>query len=82
LRRKYAYGGLFASGKTYQELLLEFREDDRNPETRKMAIERELARDSLPKTQPEMLAALGKLSRPLPGHSDTLDISQLGLPGM
>jgi hypothetical protein len=82
LRRKYAYGGHFVAGKTYQEMLLTFQEDERNPDHRKTAIARELARDSLPKTQPEMLAALGKLSRPLPGHTDMLDISQLGLPGM
>jgi hypothetical protein len=82
LRRKYAYGGLFASGRTYQEMLFDFQQDERNPENRKTAIQRELARDSFPKTQPEMLAELGNQSCRLPGHGNAPDISQLGLPGM
>lgn len=79
LQRKYAYGGHFVSGKTYQEMLLMFREDDRNSEGLKTAIERELARKEFPKTQPEMLAELGKL--PDAAH-ETAGVSQLGLPGM
>ena len=82
MRRKYAYGGYFVSGKTYQEMLVNFRNDDRNSDGLKTAIDRELSRDSFPKTQPEMLAELGKLSRPLPGHANTSEIAQLGLPGM
>jgi hypothetical protein len=82
LRRKYAYGGYFVSGKTYQEMLREFREDDRNSESLKRAIERELARKEFPKTQPEMLAELGKLPDQLNIESSAAEGSQISLPGM
>jgi hypothetical protein len=77
LRRMYAYGGYFVSGKTYQEMLLDFQEDDRTREGRKVAVAQELTRKMFPKTQPEMLAELGKA----PGASG-VDTAQLGLPGM
>ena len=78
LRRMYAYGGYFVSGKTYQEMLLNFQEDDRTREGRKMAVAQELTRKMFPKTQPEMLAELGKLA----GANNMADTSQLDLPGM
>ena len=53
LRRIYAYGGWFASGKTYAELLAEFLSDA--PSAGKAdAIRHELAQASLPITQEEM----------------------------
>ena len=77
LRRMYAYGGYFVSGKTYQEMLLDFQEDDRTREGRKVAVAQELTRKMFPKTQPEMLAELGK-----PPGANGVDTAQLGLPGM
>jgi hypothetical protein len=78
LRRMYAYGGYFVSGKTYQEMLLNFQEDDRTREGRKVAVAKELTRKTFPQTQPEMLAELGKLA----GANNMADTSQLDLPGM
>jgi hypothetical protein len=81
LRRMYAHGGLFASGKTYREMLLEFLERDRRPPEEKTAIAGELARDGLPTTQAEMLRQLG--AWPDQTNSDSgPNISQPTLPGM
>lgn len=82
LRRQYAYGGYFVAGKTYQEMLLEFLDGDQISEGLKTAIQAELARAQLPKTQPEMLAELGKLPEPSDRASDDADEIQPTLPGM
>jgi hypothetical protein len=82
LRRKYAYGGYFVSGKTYQEMLLEFQDNDRNSEGLKTAIIRELARKEFPKTQPEMLAELGKLPKNPHAENGPPEGGQITLPGM
>jgi hypothetical protein len=59
LQRMYAFGGHFASGKTYKEVLLQFLDRDRISQGRKAAIEAELTRENLPSTQAEMLGQLG-----------------------
>lgn len=80
LRRMYAHGGYFVSGKTYLELLREFQQDDRTRPDELPAIERELTRKHFPQTQAEMRA---ELNQP-PGRADEPkpDIFQLELPGM
>lgn len=75
LRRMYAHGGYFVSGRTYLQMLQEFRQDDRTAPDRMPAIEQELTRKSFPQTQAQMLTELDHF----PGPVDT---SQLGLPGM
>jgi hypothetical protein len=61
-RRMYADGGYFAAGKTYRQVLLDFREKARVSETKLAAIDAELALANLPSTQQEMLARLHVLS--------------------
>ena len=78
LQRQYAYGGLFAAGKTYREMLLEFLEDEEISQGLTVAIEAELARETLPATQSEMLQQLGKLTDNMDGNPS---VSQTTLPG-
>lgn len=58
MRRQYAYGGYFASGKTYAELLAEFGEEASISTNQRAAIDTEAARADLPQTQEEMLKQL------------------------
>lgn len=59
LRRQYAHGGYFASGKTYKRVLRNFRAEDRRmPGNERIAIERELRMEDQPSTQKEMLSRL------------------------
>jgi hypothetical protein len=78
LRRKYAYGGYFAAGKTYRELLMEYF-DDGITEALEAAIQSELKREGLPNTQAEMRAQLGKPSDE--SRKIETDVSQPTLPG-
>ena len=78
LRRKYGHGGLFVSGKTYRELLLEYF-DDGISEVFEAAIQSELAREELPNTQQEMLAQLGRHSTET--QNDQSTVLQTTLPG-
>jgi hypothetical protein len=64
LRRQYAHGGYFASGKTYKRVLRNFRRDARRmPRSEQIAIERELKLDNQPHTQNEMLSRLNSTAR-------------------
>lgn len=78
LRRKYAYGGYFAAGKTYREVLCAFERDEMSHGL-KVAIHLELEREDLPKTQCEMLARLGNHSED--SKSDKDNLSQPTFPG-
>ena len=60
LRRQYAHGGYFASGKNYRQVLLYFKEGRQSVLNYQKAIEAELATENQPNTQTEMLARLGK----------------------
>jgi hypothetical protein len=66
LRRLYAYGGYFAAGKTYRQMLLEFQRRDNPSKNLVTAMNAELARAELPNTQQEMLAQLSVPSVPEP----------------
>jgi hypothetical protein len=57
-RRMYAHGGYFAAGKTYAQVLLNFRKKGRVSKSELVAIDAELSRPGLPSTQQEMLARL------------------------
>jgi hypothetical protein len=50
----YAYGGLFASGKTYAELLADFESDQPISPNKQAAISAESRRTDLPSTQEQM----------------------------
>ncbi len=78
LQRQYTYGGLFAVGKTYREMLLEFLEDEGITQGLTVAIEAGLTRENLPATQSEMLQQLGKLTDNMDGKPS---VSQTTLPG-
>jgi hypothetical protein len=60
LRRQYAHGGYFASGKTYKRVLRNFRQESRRmmPRNERIAIELELRIEDQPATQAEMLSRL------------------------
>lgn len=58
LRRLYAYGGYFAAGKTYAEVLNYCSDGYDVPQWEKAAIDAELARPDLPQAQAEMLAQI------------------------
>jgi hypothetical protein len=60
LRRLYAYGGYFAAGKTYAEVLNYCSDGYEVPPWEKAAIDAELTRAELPQTQAEMLAQIAK----------------------
>jgi len=62
LRRQYAYGGGFATGKTYRRMLLDFLDRSKIADKLGNAICAELARPGLPETQEEMLAQLNNQS--------------------
>jgi hypothetical protein len=64
LRRQYAHGGYFASGKAYKRVLRNFRRDARRmPRNEQIAVERELKLENQPRTQNEMLARLNSAAR-------------------
>ena len=81
LRREYGHGGQFAAGKAYGEVLLDFMEFSGTSDGQRLAIQSELARADLEKTQEEMLE---RLSREDPSAHPTTDDtnSQLTLPGL
>jgi len=75
MRRQYAHGGAFASGKSYREVLISFSEEEGISEANAAAIQIELGRSDSPVTQSEMLKLLsnkGPMDHPSP---------QLRLPG-
>ena len=82
LRRQYAYGGYFASGKTYREVLLNFRENDEIPQWEKAAIDAELARAELPQTQAEMLQQIRKRGDGSAAKDENQTPAQLTLDGI
>ena len=82
LRRQYAYGGYFASGKTYREVLLDFRECDALPQWEAAAIGAELARAELPETQAEMLEQIRKRDGGSAAEDENQTPTQLTLGGV
>ena len=82
LRRQYAYGGYFAAGKTYRELLTEYLDSDEIKQGLKTALEAELASDDLPNTQTEMLARLGGQPRKSEDDEGEQENMQPMLPGL
>ncbi len=79
LRRQYAHGGYFASGKTYHEVLHYFLESWRTSEEEKKAIHVELTQPNPPLTQKEML---GRLGRPTSGSKKDASVMQLSFAGL
>ena len=81
LRRMYAHGGYFVSGKTYFQMLQEFQQDDRTHPDEIPAIEQELTRKQFPQTQAEMLIELQNPSGTARGQGQPA-MSQFELPGL
>ena len=81
LRRQYAYGGCFAAGKSYREVLQSLSETSQLREGEKMAIESELSGTDLPNTQKEMVERLSSESLLTCPERDR-GMSQLTLPGV
>jgi hypothetical protein len=77
MRREYAFGGHFVSGRTYRQLLEEWAED--SPSNLQTAIAQELAQDNLPATQDEMRARL--TNAPAPVDCAEPESEQTQLPG-
>ena len=81
LRRQYAYGGYFVSGRTFREMLIESLDTENLAQTLEAAIKQELERNDLPNTQSEMRAQFGEAEKTPEADSDNAGFSQPALPG-